>query len=261
MRLRKSLPVLVILINALWAPAVDSTESELVMVQAEDGRVLIGEVDQRTDDRMLWLRTTSPNLVLSTALPWNEIAWVQHANRRFKPSRFRGMAAEFASPVPADFFQEPQVYTRPEPTHEDGSYNGRVYVVPPSAVKTPAQTVVAQAHVANWDGDAETDGLVIKIAPRASSGDMAPLDGVLVVELLGRKYRSAPRRSPIVELEEWSLRVRNQDFGALGATYRLPFQTFFPDRDHSIAREGRLRVRLTGGRTGPLEASVLVPLR
>jgi hypothetical protein len=261
MRSRESFPILAILIVAHWAPAIRAAESELVMVQVQDGRVLVGEVDQRTNDQELWIRATSPDLALSVGLPWNQVAWIQHANRQFKPDRFRRLARELAAPLPKGFFREPQIYTHPEVRSEDSVRNGRVYMVRPPAAEPTAETLIVQAHVANWDGDAETDGLELTIVPQSSTRNVAPLDGVLVVELQGRKYRSAPRRSPIVDLEKWSLRVRSQDFGPLGATYRLPFQTFFPSRDPSIARDGTLRVQLTGGRTGPLKARILVPMR
>jgi hypothetical protein len=254
-------PAILAMVVSVTMLCPDSVGSERVIVQAKDGRVLTGEVDRRTDERLLWVRVTSPSLALSTSVPWNQVAWAQRGERQYESREFRSIAAQLATALPKEFFKTPEQYTHPDPVDNDGSRNGRLYVVPPTRPQAPVTTLTLRASVANWDGDAENDGIEITIAPLSTTGTVSPLDGQMVVKLAGRRYRSTRRLPPTVPLEKWSVRVRPEDFATWGATYRLPFRAFLPEKDRTIAVEGQLDVQLSGGRAGTLKARVPVHLR
>jgi hypothetical protein len=235
----------------------DAHGQEQVTVWARDGRTMSGEVDNRTDDQALWLRFASPSVVLVSALPWDNVARVQWGERHYDAVGFRELAPKLASELPKDFFERAQA----ERLHPPRNVNGRLYRVPPMRRTPQAVSLVVHARAANWDADAENDGLELVIAPKSSTGDITPLGGQLAIALVGTRYRKAPRESAGRRLGGWSQRVRVEHFGPHGAVYRLPFQSFHPGQDLSVAPSGLLQVRLTASRHPDLHATSPVRLR
>jgi len=66
--------------------------TEVVKVRLQNGRVLTGEVDPRTNADALWLRFRYSSLSLSSSFAWSRIESVQVAQRRMSPDEFRQIA-------------------------------------------------------------------------------------------------------------------------------------------------------------------------
>ena len=115
--------------------------------------------------------------------------------------------------------------------------------------------------MANWDRDAEMDGIEVRVLPRSAWGQVAPVEGVVTIELVVRnrlttEARSAPR------LERGSQGVRPADFvGGWGAVYRIPFRQIQPERQVELEPWGLVRVTLQGRGIPSLEAETPVRLR
>jgi hypothetical protein len=99
----------------------------------------------------------------------------------------------------------------------------------------PRVTMVAiDPYIANWDGDVETDGLVVEIAPRDWYGGLAAASGTVEVELFAaqrRTFHHAPLSGgDTLELvERWTRAVRAEDFGPRGVQLRLPYGAIHPE--------------------------------
>ncbi|MEO8494278.1 MAG: hypothetical protein ABI614_04355, partial [Planctomycetota bacterium] len=134
--------------------------SDLVVVWLEDGRMLAGEVDPLTDDERLWLRSVSSTFVVATSAAWEHIK-VVNANGQRMP------IAEFAKRV--DEFRPRQADANAMPMPVGAADANVATPVTRSFVPTNAATRVAsldvEARAANWDQDAATDGVEIRVFP------------------------------------------------------------------------------------------------
>jgi hypothetical protein len=79
------------------------------------------------------------------------------------------------------------------------------------------ESLEVEARVANWDRDAEDDGLEVRIYHHPDA---------------------FPR------LGRWSLRADADDFTAGGAVYRLPFRSLHPTTNQSLERHGLVKATL-----------------
>jgi hypothetical protein len=104
-------------------------------------------------------------------------------------------------------------------------------VVGPPPVAT---TMVMYPYIANWDGDVETDGLVVEVAPVDAYGALVAASGTLEVELFAAQRRVL-HHAPLsggdtLELvERWTRSVNASDYGPRGAIVRLPYGAIHPE--------------------------------
>lgn len=134
----------------------------------------------------------------------------------------------------------------------------------PPAVGT-AKSLDVVAELANWDEDAEVDGIRVYITPRDARGRSVSVGGQLSAvlesnDLIPGPIRQGGNRAPRVELHRWGKPLRKQDFGPEGVVAELPFDGRRRPDLHGVDLLGRLRVRLSipGGKA--LEALTVVPL-
>ncbi|MCR4411492.1 MAG: hypothetical protein NUV77_03590 [Thermoguttaceae bacterium] len=221
-----------------------------VAVHLEDGRTLTGEVDAATDDEHLWLRTTAPGIAFSRAIAWNDIVAVVHGGKQRPAAEFRPIAEQIKTPLPEGFFasSEARLPRPPSPRAEP---------VRPNRVAS----LEIDARMANWDADAEPDGLEVRIRPLDDRGRTVRVNGDLDVRLVGQ--RIAGRQSPgeFPELGHWGESVRADEVKPFGATYRLPFRAVHPEVDPGVSPDGVVHARLGVPGQGVFEASVPVYLR
>lgn len=78
---------------------------------------------------------------------------------------------------------------------------------------------VVQAHYADWDYDADADGLVVVLQPRDADGRPVPASGRLSAKLFVRRIGKAWR-----QVENWNQTVKVEDYGQLGAVVRLEYR-------------------------------------
>ena len=211
--------------------------SDLVVVWLEDGRMLAGEVDPRTNDERLWLRSTSPTFVVATSAAWEHIKAVNAGGTRLTVDEFAKQLDRFR-PQPAD------ANALPLPAREaDDNVTTSVTrpFMPPNAATQVASLDVV-ARVANWDEDAATDGVEIRILPRNTFGEVISVSGQITATLLARNQLPAHDPQAFPQLGRWSLQADSNDFTPAGAVYRLPFRGSHPDAEFSLEPYGLVEV-------------------
>jgi hypothetical protein len=117
-------------------------------------------------------------------------------------------------------------------------------------------------RIANWDGDVETDGLMIDIAPLDAAGNLVAANAVVEVELFApqrRDFALAPMSGgDTLELvERWSQPIQKDQYGSSGARLRLPFGAIHPELrpEWTASWYGLVHVRLVVPGHGVFEDS------
>lgn len=253
----------------LATPArLSGAEGDVVAIHLRDGRVLTGVVNEKTDDAELWLHSAEPSILILTSTSWREISSASVAGKPVTPEAFRKEAEQSKTPLPIATFRQPAALAR-------------------SAIPAPGrvQSLDVFASNANWDRDAESDGLALRLNPLAADGSTTAVDGMLTVRLLGRRrgtrdLRTSPPRfgfwtngtptteySPLraderyVELGRWTERVKASHFTRDGYVARLPFRNVHPEYDLDVGLDGLVQCRLSVNGQGILDAASSVSLR
>ena len=220
-----------------WAPL--ACANGLVVIWLADGRMLAGEVDPRTNDERLWLRSAAPTFVIATSAAWEQIKAVNANGERLSVATFSQRVDEFRP-------QKPDPRAQPAPPRETPA-NVTTPVMRSISQSNAATRVVSldvEAHVANWDQDAATDGIELRVYPRNTFGQMVPVSGQVTATLVARNQLPAHDRKAFPQLGQWSLHTDTSDFGPQGAVYRLPFRGQHPDEQFSLEPHGLVEVSL-----------------
>ncbi|MDA1048854.1 MAG: hypothetical protein O3C40_00020 [Planctomycetota bacterium] len=211
--------------------------SDLVVVLLNDGRMLAGEVDPRTSDERLWLRSASPTFVVATSAAWEHIKAVNANGERLSVEAFVNRVDEFRP-------KQAAANALPGPAR-DAKANVTTSVTRPFQQSNAATRVVSldvEARVANWDQDAATDGVEIRVLPRNTFGEIVPVSGQITATLLARNQLPAHDPNAFPQLGRWSLQADTNDFGPYGAVYRLPFRGKHPDEEFALEPDGLVEV-------------------
>lgn len=141
-----------------------------------------------------------------------------------------------------------------------------IETVSPPAFLTPlalrrVRSLQFFTQAANWDNDAEIDGLLIQIRPVDEVGRLVPVNGTLELKLMGLsrtlggevQQGLSPVEFPV--LDTWSQIVSRADFNNEGAVYRLAFRHYRPGRDVSVDPVGLSKARLAVPGVGAFDAS------
>jgi hypothetical protein len=243
-------------------------DDNLTVVHLDDGRVLQGTLDVRTDETFLWLRTETVNFSLASRFRWSDVRDLNPKNTGFSDD---GQRVEGDVPKGIDAVDqfEPAVDTEgivvdgetdcidwptslPEISEDVPSDGPLVFPV--------ARALRIEAHLANWDDDVEPDGLRVLVSPVDGLGQVVPVFGSIDFQLIGERRLSrggehVRRQDSFPLLGEWSRRVTPKTFGPNGFVYELPFRNFAPGRDVDIAFEALLTARLGIPGVGVLDSS------
>jgi hypothetical protein len=222
---------------------------ELLSVRADDGRVLQGEVDARTNKQLLWLRLGSPQVVVCSSIQWDRVLSARYKDRLLSAAELAGLAEGLKS-EPAE--EMPSTYAA-----------GQIDTArrEPLPARSKVCSLAIEAAVANWDGDVETDGLQIRVLPLAADGSITAVDGMISIRLIGQRVRGRAGQEVFEELGRWTQRIRRSDCGPWGAVYQLAFWKVHPDFDLEYAADGLVHGQLGVPGQGNFEASVPVQLR
>ncbi|MEX0819588.1 MAG: hypothetical protein WD070_08335 [Pirellulaceae bacterium] len=244
-----------VLMSALGALR-SADAGELVVVWLEDGRMLAGEVDPRTNNERLWLRSASPTFIVATSAVWEHIQAVNANGTTLSVDEFSKRVDEFRP-------QENVANALPAPTRE--SIANETMAVTRSIPQRNAATRVAsldvEARLANWDQDADDDGVEIRVLPRNTFGEIVPVSGQITGALLARSRLPAHDPQAFPQLGRWSLQADTSDFGAYGAVYRLPFRGSYPDEGLSLEPHGLVEVSIHVSGQGRFESDATICLR
>jgi hypothetical protein len=233
----------------LGAFAASAQAGPLVVIWLEDGRMLAGEVDPRTNDERLWLRATSPTFVVATSAIWKHIKAVNANGERLPVEEFSKRVDEFRP-------QEPDPNAMPAPAREAVA-NVTTPVTRSIQQANAATRVVSldvEARVANWDQDAAIDGVEIRVFPRNTFGEIVPVSGQITARLVARDRLPVDEASAFPQFGNWSLQTDTSDFRPYGAVYRLPFRSRHPDQLFSLEPHGLVEVTLFASGQGRFNA-------
>lgn len=246
------LPLL--LVVAACRPVAAAAETprapQSVVIRMQDGRTLAGEVGDRTNAQTLWLQRASDAVVIQSGFAWERIVAVEVGGQVLTAAQFRAAMPAGAPP--------PELTLPPAPAPA---------AAPPTATAVAARrtsparirSLDVIADVANWDSDAETDGLRVLVMPRDAQGVVTPVDAQLDCTLIGQDVRSSnvldlqPPAFP--ELGRWSVNIRAADFTREGVFVDLPFPRQAPESDLNLTPEGLLSARLGVSGQGAFDAA------
>ncbi len=244
-----------VLLVALGSPRY-ATASDLVVVWLMDGRMLAGEIDPRTNDERLWLRSASPTFVIATSAAWKHIKAVNANGERLTVDAFAERVDQFRP-------QQADAAALPAPVREaDANATTpvtRPFVAPSAATRVTSLDV--ETCVANWDQDAATDGVEIRILPRNTFGEVVPASGQITARLVASNRHVAHGANAFPQLGRWSLRADANDFGPAGAVYRLPFTGPHPDEEDLLEPYGLIEVSFYVAGEGRFTSDATVLLR
>ncbi len=231
-----------------------------ITVQTSDGRELTGEVDEQTDDRLLWIRQANEQIVLSTSIPWSAIVAATDKGANLPLDQLPELLREQISSDPIGFLVKQIAY------HAPADCQGRCLSTPPTRRHTqgrPARvrSLSVEAFLVNLDRDVEPDGFELVIAALNEHGDPVPVKGSLYVRLWGERIQSHGSLIRYEDLEQWTQPVVPVDFSDGVASYALRFRTIQPALDFGLHSEALIHVRLGVFGQGNFSASAPVQIR
>jgi hypothetical protein len=236
------------------AIAADRSQEETISVETVSGRTFTGYLDAKTDVDDLWLRTERDSVVLLRPIAWDRVTKVHLLGRDVSGGQLhkivemlkpRSPAADVFATVPREIVIEGSLQPHGSTASPDDT----------SIERPQVRSLAIEASLANWDGDVEMDGLLVRVLPLDSSGAMVATRGTLRLDLTGqRKTEARGLRSPAT-LQQWTQLIAAEDFGLRGAVYRLPFRGTDPEFDLTVAPYGMLHARLSVPAQGTFETT------
>ena len=267
-----------------------SARGPRVTVQLASGRSFTAQVDNRTDDRRLWLRFVRKNAILLRPIAWSSIIIASYEGDLLNHEQLRdaldrqGFINDHRvarRPAPRERIQTREVIPASSASELDESnvaqrrtgnaINNKDEIV--NAHSGPADDVTAQPVVpqakqlqavhfepslANWDADVEDDGLIIHVYPLDGESNVMRIHGTLEVELIAPvrvAYDGVPQGRGRISrrLGRWVEVVRPESIGPHGASFKLPFQALHPEFDIEVGSRALVHLRLTAPGHGVFE--------
>lgn len=258
MKQRKALILAVVLLASSVAQ-VSSVLAETVTVTLRSGRQMTGVVDPRSDAKQLWLKYGTAAVTVLRPIAWQSVESAEVDGREIELSELQALAAKVESPQ--------QVAATP-----------RIVEVGPASSQVRNESMARRAQralgfsksvssvqfdatLANWDGDVEMDGLLLRLDVRDGQGQPTVSTGTLQVEFVAnriRDFQHAPRRGGVTagRIGRWTVRVDEADFRYGVATVKLPFQGVHPEFDADWFAQGLVHCKFVVAGVGTFEHSV-----
>lgn len=220
-------------------------------VRLTSGRELTGVVDARSNDERLVLRSSKAGATLRRTIPWSQLTGASIGEKPVEAARLKetllATRSELALPAASATIAAEA---------SDSS-------LPPAAALAPPRVtaVTFDARLANWDGDVETDGIVVDVFPLDEVGAAAAARGTVEVELFApqrRIFHHAPLSGgdTLERVERWTRTIEPEDLAASGFRLRLPFGAVHPEFDWDWIGVGLVHVRLVVPGDGVFEDSL-----
>jgi len=220
-----------------------------IQIETVDGRLLTGEIDTRTDSDTLWIRHDQESIVLTTAVPWDEVATARLDGNQTTT----GDMSQLVTSEPAAFLTEYEVldYDSVEPQ----------LLIPAVAPHSRVTALEVHARLANLDRSVEPDGISLAVAPIDGHGEIVPVCGSVSVRLVGEFVDQFTGRVSFAEVESWNTTITESMYADDLAMVRLRFRQLRPEFDLALCTSALLNVRLGVPGVGNFEASAPVELR
>jgi len=234
--------------------------AETVVVRLQNGRQLSATIHKRTDDARLWLQYGTRSVTVIRPVDWRTIVWASLDGEQISVGQLKEHVAHNFQPTPP------------------ATTSNRILRVPPADERVRHETMARRAQralgfarpvhsvqfavsLANWDGDVETDGLLLRLFPIDDRGNVTAVSGTLQVEFVAmrqRKFNDAPTRggSTLDRIGRWTVQVDEADFRHGAATVKLPFQATHPEFDTDWFDSGLVHIRFIVAGNGTFEDSL-----
>jgi hypothetical protein len=228
-----------------------AAQAKSLSVDLASGRSFTGAVDTTTSDERLVLRFMRGEASLKRPIEWSRVVRASIDGVAIEPDRVRVTALALRSQSPGIRSQE-----------QGAGAAAEVQAPAKSPISQPRVTLVSfDARIANWDGDVETDGLLVDIYPISDDGFVVPTRGAVEVELFApqkRAFQDAPLSGgdTLERVERWTRAINADDFGRGSARLKLPFGAVHPEFDLDWIGVGLVHVRLVVPGDGVFEDSV-----
>jgi len=236
--------------------------SAAITVQTADGRVLSGEVDEKTGDQLLWIRQQKEQILLTTSVRWSAITAAADASGALPLDQLPQILRGQANSEPPLFLAQLAADNVPP------DCQGNCLPAPPQpgrriapARKPRVRSLDVEAFLVNLDRDVEPDGLELVIAALDDHGQPVPVKGSLYVRLWGERIQPHGSLVRYEDLQKWTQSVVPVDFTDGVASYALRFRTVRPEFDLGLHSEAMVNVRLGVFGQGNIAASVPVQIR
>jgi len=235
-----------------------------IRVWVESGRDFSGHVDRRTDDDCLWLRQSATTIEVIRPIKWERITGADRDGERLSMTELKQLAAELKSPSPIEasrsrHIEGNKIVMRGNPDTSTETNDHQSTASHPAT--GPLRSVDFDVQIANWDGDVEPDGLLVRVYPLDANGAVTPVEGTLSAELIAprrRDFSQVPhgRGTSVDRIGRWSRSIRHKDLGASGIVLKLPFQAVHPEFDNDVWSHGFVHLRLVVPGRGVFEDSL-----
>jgi hypothetical protein len=220
-----------------------------VRIEVESGRVFSGQVDFRTDDERLWLRSESAGIRVTRPVQWPAVrkAWLNGQLVEVDLKSALSAAASRAEPlrVGEDESSTAQAPAPIRPEH------------PPLV-----RSVELDARLGHWDGDSHADGILLDVIPRGPDYEPLAVAGTVSVQLFGERRGPVTRGGAFPLVGQWTVPLDPSGFRLGRHRVELPFQGIDPQFQTQLRWQGLVHARLVVPGAGTFEASEdLVRLR
>jgi hypothetical protein len=229
---------MLLIVGSLLLPVGVHAAEATVAVQLTSGRSFTGTLDSRTDDQRLWLRWRIGDVELQRPIGWERIEKAELNGDAIELAELQARAADLATPgriTPLRTLPDND-RSRPEPR-------------PAAPI---VHSVRCDAWLANWDADANFDGLLVQIEAQDQNGQTLLVQGTVEAELVTIDYQPAYLNSTSGGRVPTSLGRWTQLWDSR-QNLRLELQGRDPQRDGSLSRYGLLKVRVTIPGSGVFE--------
>lgn len=229
-----------------------STESPTATVLLIDGRVVTGRVLATSDATQLDVLLASDSVQVTTHVDWSDVLALLIGDQQISVEAFRDHLANYVASVepllPTETSAAP-LQSIPEP--------GVVPVAVPVEIQPPvdfqnvdkvhkprhesprlAKSIDIHVRLANWDQDAEPDGLLLELYVFDERGWSLHVPGQFSATLTGLRNESIRGRIAVdgkptaKPLERWDIRIAASEFQNGRAVVKLPFRR--PGRNHEF---------------------------
>lgn len=238
-----------------------TAEIAAATVLVKSGRTFVGLVDARTDQGTLWLRFEHGRSTLWRPIEWDRVVQVAVDGDHYSGEEFQRVAAKYATHE--DSGRRNWIANA---SQSDETATGNTTEITSTTHRVRALSIDVQ--FANWDADAQDDGLLARVAPLDEFGRAIAADGTLTVDLIAMTGKRRPlwpiaSHEPDVErpvLESWTFQLSPGDFVDGIATLKLEFAHGDPAANPLVHSLGVVRARFASPGSDLVEA-VVDPVR
>lgn len=221
-----------------------------VSIETSTGRVLVGAVDDRSDEQTLWIRRAEENIVLVSAVSWHDVVTVEIDGREIEQVDLLDNLASYTTSEPQSFLTEYELLAPRGYSERFLRWQSQPRVA----------SVEAAATLVNLDRTVEADGLLVTLAAIDTHGHTVAVRGSITARLIVERIDQHTGQVSFEEFQRWSAAVSAADFRDGTVTVPLRFRGLSPEFDWQLCTAALLNVRLTAAGQGNYEASVPVAI-